>query len=106
MENGEDLAEALKRELSEEISGPSFRLGAYRGSIGHRWQESTGENSALNHFFEVELIGEVEIEPREHGRFLRWMMLSPEDANSLKPPSLKTLLGLPVGGVWEVVDNE
>ena len=55
VEQGEELLEALKRELSEEIEGADFTVGRYRGTIGHSWTESNGSNSCLNHFYEVKL---------------------------------------------------
>lgn len=106
MESGESLVEALDRELREEIQGACFRIGIYRGYIGHRWYESNTSNSCLNYFYEVELTSaaDAEIVAREPGRHLMWISLSSREADSLQPPSLKELLNADSKGVWNSVD--
>jgi 8-oxo-dGTP pyrophosphatase MutT (NUDIX family) len=106
VENGESLLEALNRELREEIEGADFRIGVYRGHIGHRWYERNKSDSCLNHFYDVELTSPAvaQLVAREPTRQLMWISLSSREADTLQPPSLKELLNGDSDGVWDRVD--
>jgi 8-oxo-dGTP pyrophosphatase MutT (NUDIX family) len=105
VEGGEDLIEALTRELNEEIQGADFKIGEYRGKIGHRWIESKGYSSCLNHFYVVQLSPHSDVSAREPGRCLRWIALSDPMAQVLQPPSLRALLTTPNKGLWNEFDT-
>ena len=105
VETGEDLIEALTRELTEEILGADFKIGLYRGKIGHRWIDSKECGSCLNHFYEVQLSPQSDVSARESGRCLRWIALSDPMAQALQPPSLRALLTTPTKGLWNGVDT-
>jgi hypothetical protein len=51
VEQGENLLEALNRELHEEIEGADFTIGRCLGTIGHSWGQSNRSNNCLNHFY-------------------------------------------------------
>ena len=105
VEHGEELSQALSRELAEEIDGATFSIGVYRGAIGHRWQQSDGYKSCLNHFYEVRWSGATELRAKEQGRCLRWITLRESSKERLQPPSLARLLLGSDDGVWEIVDQ-
>jgi 8-oxo-dGTP pyrophosphatase MutT (NUDIX family) len=106
VEPGEDLLEALSRELHEEIEGADFTVGRYRGAIGHSWLESNGSNSCLNHFYEVELSPQSNPTARESGRCIKWISLSDPVAQNLQPPSLRARLTESSEGLWDECDSE
>jgi 8-oxo-dGTP pyrophosphatase MutT (NUDIX family) len=106
VEHTENLLEALKRELHEEIEGADFTVGRYRGMIGHSWLESNGGNSCLNHFYEVELSPQSNPTARESGRYLKWISLSDPVLQHLQPPSLKARLTESGEGLWDEFDSE
>lgn len=106
VEQGEDLLEALNRELREEIEGADFMVGRYRGSIGHSWREPNGSNSCLNHFYEGGLSPQSNPRARESGRCLKWISLSDPEVQYLQPPSLKVLLTEANEGLWDEYDAE
>jgi len=105
VESGEDLAQALSRELEEEIAGATFTIGGYRGKIGHRWQQSDRANSCLNHFFIVYWSGATELSAKEQGRSLRWISLVDAAAVGLQPPSLGALLMTSEDIAWDLVEE-
>ena len=106
VEHGEELLEALDRELHEEIEGADFTVGRYRGMISHSWGESNGSTSCLNHFYEVQLSPQSEPTARESGRHLKWIALTDPVVQHLQPPSLRTLLTEANEGLWDEVDTE
>jgi 8-oxo-dGTP pyrophosphatase MutT (NUDIX family) len=106
VEPGEDLLEALNRELHEEIEGTDFTVGRYRGTIGHSWLASNGSNSCLNHFYEVELSPQSNPTVRESGRCLTWISLSDPVVQHLQPPSLRARLSESSEGLWDECDSE
>jgi len=106
VEHGEELSEALKRELREEIEGADFTVGRYRGIIGHSWAESNGSNSCLNHFYEVQLSPQSTPTAREAGRCLRWISLSDPVAQHLQPPSLRVRITESGDELWDEFDTE
>ncbi len=106
VEPGEDLLEALNRELHEEIEGADFTVGRYRGTIGHSWLASNGSNSCLNHFYEVELSPQSNPTARESGRCLTWISLSDPVVQHLQPPSLRARLSESSEGLWDEFDSE
>lgn len=106
VERGEDLLEALNRELREEIKGADFTIGRYRGTIGHSWRKPNGSNSCLNHFYEVELSPRSNPTARESGRYLQWITLSDPVAQHLQPPSLRALLTEANERLWDEFDTE
>jgi len=105
MEAGESLTEALSRELTEELEGVTASIGRYRGSIGHYWAIEEGEDSCLNHFFEVSISSDTQVRSGEASREFRWLDLNSKDAHTLKPPSLRRLL-LESDEEWNFVDSE
>ena len=50
---GEAMAEALARELDEEL-GVTCRVGPYLGAVEHSWQDASGANHEINHCFVVD----------------------------------------------------
>lgn len=106
VQQGEELSQALNRELLEEIEGADFTIGRYRGKIGHSWRESTGSNSCLNHFYEVELSPKSNPTARESGRCLKWISLSDPVAQHLQPPSLRARLTESGNELWDEFDTE
>lgn len=106
VEQGEELLEALNRELREEIEGADFMVVRYRGWIGHSWRESNVSNSCLNHFYEVELSPQSNPRARESGRCLKWISLSDPEVQHLQPPSLRALLTEANDGLWDEFDTE
>jgi 8-oxo-dGTP pyrophosphatase MutT (NUDIX family) len=106
VEPGEDLLEALSRELHEEIEGADFTVGRYRGAIRHSWLEPNGSNSCLNHFYEVELSPQSNPTERESGRCLKWISLSDPVVQRLQPPSLMARLTESSEGLWDECDSE
>jgi 8-oxo-dGTP pyrophosphatase MutT (NUDIX family) len=106
VEQGEELLEALKRELSEEIEGADFTVGRYRGTIGHSWTESNGSNSCLNHFYEVKLSPQGKPTARESGRCLKWISLSDPVVQHLQPPSLRVRITESSEWRWDEFDTE
>ena len=106
VEHGEELLEALNRELHEEIEGADFTVGRYRGMIGHSWGESNGSNSCLNQFYEVELSPQSKPTAREAGRCLKWISLSDPIVQHLQPPSLRVRLTESSEELWDEFDTE
>ena len=106
VEHGEELLQALSRELLEEIEGADFTIGRYRGTIGHSWRESNGNNSCLNHFYEVELSPRSNPTARESDRCLKWITLSDPVAQHLQPPTLRARLTESGNELWDEFDTE
>ncbi len=104
VEGDEDLLDALRRELNEEIQGADCIVGSYRGSIGHWWKGERGVEGCLNHFFEVEIALHGDISAQEPGRSLRWLSLDGEESYRLQPPRLKSLLLETRVSLWNFVD--
>jgi len=107
LENNEDLKLALIRELEEELLGISLEVGQYLGKIGHIWKTDFGEDSCLNHFYEVTILTNEGVKAREFGRQIRWLTLNPEELSSVQPPKLRELLlNLKPSNSWNYVDSE
>lgn len=104
VEGNEDLLDALRRELNEEIQGAACIIGAYRGSIGHWWTFEGRQEGCLNHYYEVELDSNGEISAQEPGRCLTWVSLQGEDSLCLQPPRLRDVLRETQAALWNYVD--
>lgn len=104
VEGEENLLDAVRRELCEEVQGATFVIGSYRGSIGHWWKREGELHGCLNHFYDVELDLHGDVVAREKGRCFRWLSLGDKEASSLQPPRLKSLLLESQGFLWNYVD--
>ncbi len=107
-ELSESLEATLARELNEELSCNSARIGRYLGKIGHIWKTPTGPASCLNHFFEVALQDDLPVTARKNGCEMRWLDMDSTELNCLQPPSLRGLLplGSDVCQEWNFLDAE
>jgi 8-oxo-dGTP diphosphatase len=100
---GEGLAQALVRELQEEI-GIVTRTVAYLGAVEHQWPDEQPSDYEVNHVFLVDL-SEWPRKPESREAHLRffWCPVTALDEHNLQPWPLRALIARHVAGdrsVW------
>lgn len=108
---GENLRQALARELKEELLPDDASIGVYLGSIEHGRREGERCYKGLQHFFEAHFapsVGANEICAREPGRIIRLLALDEPEPAALKPPVLPGLIRARLSGEtrpWKEIDH-
>lgn len=108
---GENLEEALSRELKEELGVEIAPPAMYLGTILSRWQEDSKIHEVNNHFFKIPWpFGIDEITSLEEGRDFRWIGFKSKEFPKLVPPSLRKLVPELNAGCfrisWNSVDDD
>jgi 8-oxo-dGTP diphosphatase len=91
LESGESLANALAREVAEELGVPCV-VDAYLGAIEFQWPASTPTDYEVNHIFRAAIDPSLPLVSREPHLTFTWCPVAELDAVQLEPKPLRALI--------------